>query len=371
VKEEVDEDLKAAILARPEDDAPRLAYADWLLEHDRAEERPCPYCTEYLDDPENPWRGKPGYRPERDPASGRHEGGWANCYTCNSGGKNYVRAGVVRDGNLGTERAEFIRLGVELARMNPPLVLMARSGDLGWDIGRGEKTFTVAESALWQGVRAGMVVDVETAHGCYQTDLEILLTVYRASSRTVEVTVGPAAPWPHRARLERVRNRQRYLWIARGRDLAGPTRFVPGWLVLLAGGRSPYPAGPLLLVKRGFVEEVRCSLEEFIGAAPALFAAQPVTDVVLTDRGAHWYILDDEDPRIWFAADGGGTAAAGCAPALLPPELFGRLGGKPGLVLFDPYQRTALFNSNRTAERALSLACVEYGRELAGVRPGP
>jgi hypothetical protein len=31
-----------------------------------------------------------------------------------------------------------------------------------------------------QGVRAGMVVDVETGHGCYRTDLEILLTVYRA-----------------------------------------------------------------------------------------------------------------------------------------------------------------------------------------------
>jgi hypothetical protein len=38
----------------------------------------------------------PGYHPERDPASGRHEGGWTNCKTCNGGGRGTVRAGVVR-----------------------------------------------------------------------------------------------------------------------------------------------------------------------------------------------------------------------------------------------------------------------------------
>lgn len=93
-------------------------------------ESPCPTCSPYADDPcprrcsvlPNPvgLRGKslrwkqgagwhlcpdcrgtgkfpPGYHPERDPASGRHEGGWTNCKTCNGGGnRSAVRPGVVR-----------------------------------------------------------------------------------------------------------------------------------------------------------------------------------------------------------------------------------------------------------------------------------
>jgi hypothetical protein len=57
-------------------------------------EVPCPSCSFHADNPVNPWRAA-GYRPERDPASGRHEGGWTNCKTCNSGGKGGVRPGFV------------------------------------------------------------------------------------------------------------------------------------------------------------------------------------------------------------------------------------------------------------------------------------
>ena len=81
-------------------------------------ETPCPTCSPYADDPcpQCDGTGKvsylvgngrtftdvcdtcngtgkfpPGYHPERDPASGRHEGGWTNCKTCSStGGKGGV-----------------------------------------------------------------------------------------------------------------------------------------------------------------------------------------------------------------------------------------------------------------------------------------
>ncbi len=56
---------------------------------------PCPICSPYRSDPEN--RYGPGYRPERDPASGRYEGGWSNCKQCNGGGKGCVRAGFVME----------------------------------------------------------------------------------------------------------------------------------------------------------------------------------------------------------------------------------------------------------------------------------
>lgn len=59
------------------------------------EKTPCPGCSQYARDPANPYK-QPGYRPERDPASGRHEGGWTNCKTCNSGGRDCYRPGVVR-----------------------------------------------------------------------------------------------------------------------------------------------------------------------------------------------------------------------------------------------------------------------------------
>jgi hypothetical protein len=58
------------------------------------EEVPCPVCGEYRGKP-NPFGGKAGYYPERDPASGRHEGGWTNCKTCNSGGSRFHKPGFV------------------------------------------------------------------------------------------------------------------------------------------------------------------------------------------------------------------------------------------------------------------------------------
>lgn len=54
----------------------------------------CDRCWDYRHDPENPWGF--GHHPERDPASGRDEGGWTNCKTCNSGSSKHVRPGFVR-----------------------------------------------------------------------------------------------------------------------------------------------------------------------------------------------------------------------------------------------------------------------------------
>jgi uncharacterized protein (TIGR02996 family) len=99
----------AAILSDPADDTPRLVYADWLDE--TAEMVPCPQCSQYADDPENPWKCV-GYVPARDPASDRHEGGWTNCKKCNA---VFGSAGTVSDGRR--ERAEFIRVQCELARI--------------------------------------------------------------------------------------------------------------------------------------------------------------------------------------------------------------------------------------------------------------
>lgn len=53
----------------------------------------CKSCLPYAIDAGNVLGA--GYRPERSPASGRHEGGWTNCKTCN-GGPGRLTPGTVR-----------------------------------------------------------------------------------------------------------------------------------------------------------------------------------------------------------------------------------------------------------------------------------
>lgn len=139
--------LLAAIMSQPDDDTVRLAFADWLDEQDVVN-MPCPTCSPYADDPcprcdgkKTVWKhrsewgeswgkqhfggsdpchecsgtGKfpPGYHPQRDPASGRHEGGWTNCQTCWRSGT----PGVITD-TTNNLRAEYIRLFISNNR-NP------------------------------------------------------------------------------------------------------------------------------------------------------------------------------------------------------------------------------------------------------------
>lgn len=130
--------LLRAVITNHEDDTVRLAYAD-ALDELPSETVPCPSCSPYADDPcprcngSGEWNhgeysqnwercpecsgtGKfpPGYRPQRDPASGRDEGGWTNCQTCN--GATTGTPGVVL-GTAHRDRAEFIRVQVERARL--------------------------------------------------------------------------------------------------------------------------------------------------------------------------------------------------------------------------------------------------------------
>lgn len=122
------EALQAAIAADPDEDTVRLAYADWLEENGRFEMMRCPVCTELDDHPDNPWRGQPGHRPEQDPASGRHEGGWTNCKSCNCGGADYITAGWVKGDDLHERHAELIRVQCELERIDAGRMASGKSG---------------------------------------------------------------------------------------------------------------------------------------------------------------------------------------------------------------------------------------------------
>lgn len=86
--------LLAAIIAAPDDDTPRLVYADWLQE--QAVDATCGECDA-------------GRVFSRDVQSLRPAGAWHTCRRCGGSGR-------LTDGRVG--RAEFIRVQCELAVLN-------------------------------------------------------------------------------------------------------------------------------------------------------------------------------------------------------------------------------------------------------------
>lgn len=256
--------LLAAIAASPADDTPRLVFADWLDEHDATEQSPCS-CAQYLDNPDNPFRGIPGYRPERDPASGRHEGGWSNCKTCNSGGG--TPGWVVRSNGFGV-RAEFVRVGCELAQKALPIVRCGGASSQGYpaEMKAGERaTFTVRTEDI-ANLKAGRQIAVhETfAPNEYMRWFGIIEVIHGfvRESQWSNVTIRL---YPEPEELAELRRRERELLHRRGRAWLNQSA-QDGWEAWGCKD-SPYawriPPSEEVNVfvgfSRGFLSRVRCS----------------------------------------------------------------------------------------------------------------
>lgn len=145
--------LCVAIVANPDDDTPRLMLADYFDGLDTVRV-PCPTCSGYASDPCPRCNGKgkvyespgpssfrvechectgtgkflPGYHTQRDPASGRDEGGWTNCQTCNGAGSR--TPGFVVD-TSDSARAELIRVQCELSQSLTPVLRRCTGEDEG------------------------------------------------------------------------------------------------------------------------------------------------------------------------------------------------------------------------------------------------
>lgn len=216
--------LLRVILENPEDDNARLVMADWLEENASLVERPCS-CVEYIDDSDNPWRGNVGYRPERDQASGRHDGGWTNCKQCNCGGPNYS-PGVVRESNGFAERSEFIRVQIEITN------------------------------------------DDHDSHGdCRVTDTcSRCARGVRLRSREQKLLRSNAVDWTP--------------------FLTGSSQLdVKGIASVVLGAGHVGGLGRVEMVwRRGFIESIKLNTADFLAHAASIFAQQPVTAVTLSDR---------------------------------------------------------------------------------------
>lgn len=151
--------------------------------------------------------------------------------------------------------------------------------------------------------------------------------------------------------------------------------FYPGpaagthYTVKLAEGR----VGVQYVVRRGFVDEIRCPAAAFTeDFARELFARHPVTRVVLTDR----------EPQQWLPEIRG--LPPGCANRWFW-SVRGPDSSVPGYPHYVPrgvqwsavwlrakwYCDTPTYDTADAANAALSDACVAWGRSLAGLPPLP
>lgn len=121
------------------------------------------------------------------------------------------------------------------------------------------------------------------------------------------------------------------------------------------------PAGSWNKYCRGFVESVTCTVADFMAHAGAMFSTHPITRVTLTDREPDLFDLGDRVPRVWNTHE---NVVLGAARSLLPSDLFDLL-PEP----HDPAEFTCAWAGRDTAHAldALSVACVRYGRRLAGL----
>ncbi|TMJ00966.1 MAG: TIGR02996 domain-containing protein [Alphaproteobacteria bacterium] len=138
------------------------------------------------------------------------------------------------------------------------------------------------------------------------------------------------------------------------------------WSVL---GRMPDGDTPGSHVRRGCVESVRLSCDEFLSHAEAIFGQHPVTKVLLSDLSPLYNVCglwpagyidpSDADRAGWLLRKG--TRDEFSLPAvlfdLLPPA---PLVSSPGCWACS---------EEADALTALSIACIRYGRGIVGLPP--
>lgn len=328
------------IVREPGEDSPRLAYADWLEEN--AGDVECPDCRHRKKD----W--------------GRHYKSSPYCICKGSG----------RISDSYTERAEFIRVQVELAELGKPhiivtepCILESRYGPNYFTLTGGEET---TNGRLIFEAQVGRRVDVMKPKYTKNKKPVYGLRIHKISDdEIIVVKDAKSQPWGG----EKLQDRSHELlhlhgerWAmeelhrpCRTHDLVNTFRFV--W-------------------SRGFIGRVECTTETLMGRhggsvggqgleyldspgiAKALGENVPVTEVVLTDRSPshnHWNKLIPNDP----------------SPSRVPIEIFHLLRGYRNT--WGPQDKESRAQAGRgyghteEALSALALAAADYCRQLAGL----
>jgi len=307
-------DLLRAVFATPDDDLPRLVYADWLEEHGGTV--PCPKCK--------------GTRIERRGESvGREFSGFSmeyRSYDCPCG------TGTVPDGRR--ERAEFIRCQVERAGQRPGeyCVIDGDDGDPTYDCDcrrchliRRERELLNDWWTKWmpEPVKAFCCTNVSE----YIRDGLPTFTFRRGFVCKVECTIGE------------------FLGETCGRCNGGL------WIGEFDTSDRRCPA--------------KCNKGRVGGCAAEFSAAQPVTTVTATDKEP--YESGISLSWLWFEDDNGRAANE---THYLPRVIFDLLYGYP--IPAENFPRSHKeYPTRDAAVDALSAALVQRGRQLAGLTALP
>jgi len=156
-----------------------------------------------------------------------------------------------------------------------------------------------------------------------------------------------------------------------------PSPFVGGGL-RPGAQQSRDHVGPRAYAHRGFYWSVYCSLADFLAHAPALFRAQPITRVVLTDREPRqvitslgpfgrglWYWWNSPTPLI------GDNPSLHHVPKNLMTIMLGRIGAAVNRDRDCHGAEYIFYPTQETAFQALSWASVTHGRRLNGLTDLP
>jgi uncharacterized protein (TIGR02996 family) len=139
------------------------------------------------------------------------------------------------------------------------------------------------------------------------------------------------------------------------RDRAAELLRSPGFGEGIWGGWDAPVAG--VWFERGFVEEVSVVAERFVETAGRLFALHPIRAVRLSGRMPRL----SSTAAVWIREQ---PRSSGIAQALVPTPVFELLEAHPvmgkGLLLRG-------YPTHEVANRALSEACVRFGRREAGL----
>lgn len=287
------------------------------------------------------------------------------------------------------ERAEFVRVQVELARIGPkPRELFvadgagARMEGLGVALiprGGGHYSASSLERGLSTETFApGERVDIY-AHLARKDRIAWMrgLKYVKHVDNRHEIIFrkdDQSGPWKGAPLAKRADE----LLSAHGREWVNGV--IPG---AMPSNWSPHNPTPYLVLpgpsfgnvefSRGFVSEVTCTLADWLAHGPAIVKAHPVTRVVLGDREpavGDYYASNMTDGKI--AAASAYWLDLGTAKNCLPPR--DERHWIPGEITkhmtgYTRYVNGLYYPTRANAIDALSDACVAWGRNLAGLSP--
>lgn len=143
-----------------------------------------------------------------------------------------------------------------------------------------------------------------------------------------------------------------------------PTHYHGGWCIDRAPDVAPPDGGrgPAIEFRRGFVEFINLPCTTWLKYGPVLVKAHPLREVRLSDRGPYWRVGSSGMPAwCWEENRTGGTYTF-----LLPSELWSRIpiGQLQSVDGPGPSQKAVLweFASCDEAQAALSKLCLDYAR---------